>query len=83
MIKAQTLIPLILENKGNATSHANIGSLKSAIKEEWNKTSEELILKPCKLLRRRVDTIIKKIVALLNKFSVFCQSTYFVVNFYN
>ena len=34
----------ILENK-NATSHPNIGSLKSAIEEEWNKMSEEFILK--------------------------------------
>ena len=30
----------IFENKTNATSHSNIGSLKSAIEEEWNKMSE-------------------------------------------
>ena len=39
----------ILENKTNTTSHPNIGSLKIAIEEEWNKISEELILKACKL----------------------------------
>ena len=27
----------VLENKTNATSHSNIGSLKTAIEEEWNK----------------------------------------------
>ena len=48
----------ILENKTNATSHANIGSLKTAIEEGWNEISEELILKECKSFRRRVDTII-------------------------
>ena len=45
----------VLENKTNATSHQNIGSLKTAIKEEWNKESEEFILKACKSFRRRVD----------------------------
>ena len=49
-----------LENKTNATSHSNTGSLKTAIEEEWNKMSEEFILKACKSFRRRVDTIIKK-----------------------
>ena len=38
----------ILENKKNATSHPNIGSLKTAIKEKWNKMSEEFILKAYK-----------------------------------
>ena len=37
----------ILENKTNATSHPNIASLKTAIEEEWNKMSEEFILKTC------------------------------------
>ena len=37
----------ILENKTNATSHPNIGLFKAAIKEEWNKMSEEFILKLC------------------------------------
>ena len=50
----------ILENKTNPTSHPNIGSLKTAIEEEWNKMSEEFILKACKAFRRRVDTIIEK-----------------------
>ena len=46
----------ILGNKTNATSHQNIGSLKTAIEEEWN---EEFILKACKFWRH-VDTIIEK-----------------------
>ena len=29
----------ILENRTNATSHPNIGLLKTAIEEEWNKMS--------------------------------------------
>ena len=37
----------ILENKTNATSHANIGLLKTAMEDEWNKMSEEFILKAC------------------------------------
>ena len=51
---------VILENKTNATSHLNIGSLKTAIEEEWNKMSEEFILNACKSFRRHVDTIIEK-----------------------
>ena len=35
----------ILENQTNATSHPNIGLLKTAIEEEWNKMSEEFVLK--------------------------------------
>ena len=34
-----------LEKKTNATFHPNIGSLKIAIEKEWNKTSDEFILK--------------------------------------
>ena len=53
-------------------SPPNIGSLKTAIEQEWNKMSEEFILKPRKSFRRRVDTIIeKKMVAILSKFTVF------------
>ena len=37
----------ILENETNVTSHPNIGSLKTATEEEWNKMSEEFILKAC------------------------------------
>ena len=51
----------VLEDKTNATFHRNIGSLKTAIEEEWNKMSEEFILKACKSFRRRVNTIIEKI----------------------
>ena len=43
----------ILENETNTTSHPNIGSLKTAIEEKWNKMSENLFQK-C------VDTIIEK-----------------------
>ena len=34
--------------------------LRFAIEEEWNKMSEEFILKACKSFRRRDDTIINK-----------------------
>ena len=50
----------VLENKTNATSDPNIGSLKIAVEEEWNKISEEFILKAYKSSRRRVNTIIEK-----------------------
>ena len=53
-----------------AHSHPNIGSLKTAIEEEWNKMSEEFILKACKSFRERVDTIIETMVAILSKFTV-------------
>ena len=72
----------VLENKTNATSHPNIGSLKTAIKKEWDKMSEEFILKACKSFRRHVDTIIEKIAAILSKFTVLCIFSYFVVYFF-
>ena len=50
----------VLETKSNATFHPNIGLLTPAIEEEWNKMSEEFILKACKSSRRRVDTIVFK-----------------------
>ena len=50
----------VLESKTNTTSYSNIGSLKTAIEEEWNKMSEEFILKACKSFRRPVDTMSKK-----------------------
>ena len=37
----------VLEKKTNASAHSNIGSLQTAIEEEWNKISEEWILKAC------------------------------------
>ena len=73
----------VLENKTNATSHPNIGSLKTAIEKEWNKMSEEFILKACKSFQRHIDRIIEKIVAILIKFTVLCLSSYFVVYFLN
>ena len=73
----------ILENNTNATSHPNIGSLKTAIEEEWNEMSEEFILKACNLFWRHVDIIIeKKMVTILGKFTVLCLSSYFVVYFF-
>ena len=48
----------IFESKTNASSHPNIGSLKTAIEEEWNKMSEKFILKAGKSFRSRVYTII-------------------------
>ena len=69
----------VLDNITNAASHPNIGSLKAAIEEEWNKMFEEFILKAGKSFRRRVDTIIKKMLAILSKFTVLCLSRYFVV----
>ena len=36
------------------------GSLKTAIEEEWNKMSEEFILKACKSFQWHVDTRIEK-----------------------
>ena len=62
----------VLENKINATSYPNIGSLKTAM-------SEEFILKACKLFRRHVDSIIEKMVATLSKFTDLCLSSYFMV----
>ena len=61
----------VLENKTNATSHPNIGSLMTVTEEQWNKISEEFMLKICKSFWRRVETIIeKKMVAILSKFTV-------------
>ena len=54
------VIWVVLENKTTTTSHTNIGSLKTTIKEEWNKMSENFILKACKSFWRHVDTIILK-----------------------
>ena len=65
-----------LETK-KATHHPKIGSLKTAIEEEWNKMSEESIFKAFKSFRRPVDTI--KMATILSKLTVFCQSWNFVV----
>ena len=54
------LLDYVLENETNTTSHSNIGSLKTAIEEEWNKMSEAFILKACKSFQRCVDKIIEK-----------------------
>ena len=67
----------------NANSHPNIGLLKTVIKEEWNKMSEEFILKASKSFRRHVDIFEKKkkMVAILSKFTVLCLSSCFIVYF--
>ena len=76
----------VLENKtkqNQYTSHPNIGLLKTAVEEEWNKMSEEFILKTFKSFRRRVDLITeKKMAAILSKFTVLCLSSYFAVYFF-
>ena len=71
----------IFEKKTNATSHQNIGLLKTTTEEEWNKITEEFILKSCKSFQKRVDTIIQKMVAILSIFTVLCLFSYFVVFF--
>ena len=73
----------ILENKTNATSHSNIGSLKTAIDEEWNKISEEFILKHANNFKGVLIQWLKKMVAILSKFTVLCLFSYFVVYFLN
>ena len=73
---------VVLENKTNANFHTNIDSLKTAIVGEWNKMSEEFILKACKSFRRHVDTIIEKMTTILSKVTVLCLSSYFVVYFF-
>ena len=72
----------VLENLINTTSHPDIGSLKTAIVKEWNKMSEEFLLKACKSFRRRANIIIKKkAVAILSKFTLLCLPSYFFVYF--
>ena len=62
---------VVLQNKENAY----ISLLKTAIKEEWNKMSEEFILKTCKSFQRHDDTIIEKIPAIFSKFTDSHQSS--------
>ena len=71
----------VLENKTNVTSHRNIGSLKNAIEEEWNKMSEEFISKAYNSFRRRVHTMIAKMAVILSKFTVLYLYSYFAVDF--
>ena len=88
------LVPLnyaiwsVLENKTNATSYQNIGSLKTAIEEQKNKIPEEFILKACNLFRWRVDTKFekkkqKKTVAIPITFTVLWLSFNSIVCFFN
>ena len=71
----------ILKNKTNATSHVNIGSLKTAIEEEWNKMPEEFILKAYKSFRRRVDIIIEKNVGHIEYIYCFVSIFLFCLSF--
>ena len=50
----------VLENKTNATSHPNIGLLKTTVEEEWNKMFKDFILNASKSFGSRIDTIIEK-----------------------
>ena len=43
------------------------------MKEEWNNMSEEFILKACKLFRKRVDTIIEKMAAILKNLQFYAN----------
>ena len=43
-----SVIKGVLESKINATSLQNIGPLKTAIEQKWNKIPEEFIFKACK-----------------------------------
>ena len=67
-------------------------SLKTAIGEEWNKMSEEFILKICKLFRRRVDMIFEKkkwrpywvnLLFCINLFILFIFKKFELILFYN
>ena len=72
----------VLENRTNTNSHSNGGLLKTAIEEEWNKMSEEFILKTYKSFRRCVNTIIEKTAAIMSKSTVLSLFSYFVVSFF-
>ena len=64
----------VLENKTNATSEPNIGSLKIAVEEEWNKISKEYMTSES--FRKCVDTMIEKMVAILIKVTVLYLSLF-------
>ena len=57
-------------NKTNATSHRNIDSYQTAIEEEWNKISEEFILRAYKSFRRCVEIINEQMATILVGFFV-------------
>ena len=61
----------VLENKTNAISYSNIGSLKCRIEVESNKMSEKFILKTHKSFRMHVDKKLKKLAAILSTFTVY------------
>ena len=42
----------VLENKTNDTSYPYIGSLKTAIKEEWNRMSKEFIFEGMQIVSK-------------------------------
>ena len=47
----------LLQNKTNATSYSNIGSLKIAIEKKQIEINKEFIFQASKSFKRRVDTI--------------------------
>ena len=71
------VIWVIIENKVNATSLLNNGSLKTTIEKEWNIISTEFILKSSKSLWRCVVTINEK----EKVFTVLCLASCFIVYF--
>ena len=79
------LIPLdytiwgVLENKTNATPHPNIGLLKTAFEEKWNKMAEEIVFRACESFWKRVDSILKEWWPYW--VNVLCLSSCFVVYF--
>ena len=52
-----------------------------ATEEKWNKMSKEFISKACKSFQRCIDIKIKKMSAILSKFTILYLSYYFVIYF--
>ena len=61
----------VLENKTNETSYPNIGLLKTAIEEEWNKMSEEFFFEDMQIISKVCwYNNWRKMVVILSKFTV-------------
>ena len=71
------------ENKTNATSHPNIGSLKTAMEEEWKKYLKNLTWKRANRFEGMVIQYDwkKKLTPILSKLTVLYLSSYFIVYF--
>ena len=76
----------ILENKTNAMSHANNGSLKNSIEEEgtnvWRIYFEGIVSNACWCNNWKRWWSYWVMEAILSKFSFLCQSSNFVVHFF-